>query len=79
MCTYLQAVGPGDRLAELPAAGQVRVGPGIQPEDNLLVASKAGVLRQTKGGKLWIEGKHKRCGLPETSLPWFNYAATANS
>ncbi|KAK9793711.1 hypothetical protein WJX73_004354 [Symbiochloris irregularis] len=57
-----QAVGPGDILLELPATGQVRVGAGIQPsgEGDTLVASRAGVLKQTKAGKVWIEGRLKR-------------------
>lgn len=54
------AVGPGDRLSELPASGQVRVGAGIQPADSYLVATKAGLLRQTRTGKLWIEGQNRR-------------------
>ena len=55
-----QAVLPGDEVLRLPEAGVVRVGMGLQQSGGALVTNRAGVLRQTKGGKLWVEGSQKR-------------------
>jgi hypothetical protein len=56
-----QAVLPGDEVLALPEAGVVRVGAGLQQNGAALVTNRAGVLRRTKGGKLWVEGSQKRC------------------
>ncbi|BDA49650.1 Exosome complex component rrp40 [Coccomyxa sp. Obi] len=55
-----QVVAPGDVVAVLPEQGKVKVGAGLYAEGNSLHTSKAGVLRQTKVGKLWVEGRQKR-------------------
>lgn len=55
-----RAVGPGDHVIKMPQSGEVRAGPGIEPHDDHLVASKPGILRQTNTGKFWIEGRQKR-------------------
>ena len=55
-----QAVLPGDEVLRLPEAGVVRVGAGLQQSGGALVTNRGGVLRQTKGGKLWVEGSQKR-------------------
>lgn len=55
-----QAVVPGAAVLTLPESGRLRVGGGLQPDGQHLVASKAGVLRATKAGKLWVEGRQKR-------------------
>lgn len=56
----VQLVSPGDSLSKLPSSGSVRVGAGISVEDGHLVTSKAGIARQTKAGKVWVEGRQKR-------------------
>lgn len=55
-----QVVAPGDVVAVLPEQGKVKVGAGLYAEGNSLHTSKAGMLRQTKAGKLWVEGRQKR-------------------
>ncbi len=57
-----QAVCPGDPLMVLPETGVVRIGGGVAQEGEQLLATKAGVLRQARGGKLWVEARQKRCG-----------------
>jgi hypothetical protein len=57
----LQSVCPGDVLMSLPETGVVRIGGGVQQEGEVLVATKAGVVQQAKGGKLWVEARQKRC------------------
>lgn len=58
-----QSVFPGDVLMALPETGVVRIGGGVQQDGELLVATKAGVLRrEAKGGKLWVEARQKRWG-----------------
>ena len=64
------ADGPaGDAVAQLPADGSaMRVGPGLlvssssssNDGNNFLVTARPGVLRQTKGGKLWVEARSRR-------------------
>ncbi len=58
MC--VQVVGPGDAVLVLPEDGDVRVGNGIQVQGDCLVSQRCGVVRQTKGGLLWVEGRQKR-------------------
>ena len=63
-------VGAGDAVARLPAdGGTMRVGPGLlvsssanDDEENggFLVTARPGILRQTKGGKLWVEARSRR-------------------
>ncbi|KAK9904762.1 hypothetical protein WJX75_002069 [Coccomyxa subellipsoidea] len=55
-----QVVGPGDVVAVLPEQGQIKVGAGLYADGNCLHTSKAGILRQTKSGKVWVEGRQKR-------------------
>lgn len=55
-----QAVLPGDEVLRLPEAGVVRVGAGLQQSGGALVTNRGGVLRQTKAGKLWVDGSQKR-------------------
>jgi exosome complex RNA-binding protein Rrp4 len=55
-----QAVAPGDIICQLPETGEVRVGSGVQLSSTQLCSVKAGILRQTTSGKLWIEGRQKR-------------------
>ena len=57
---HQQVVVPGAEVLTLPESGRLRVGGGLQPDGEHLVASKAGVLRATKAGKLWVEGRQKR-------------------
>ena len=56
----LQVVFPGQVLCKLPEAGQLRVGPGLQPHAGSVCTIKSGILRKTKTGKLWVEGRQKR-------------------
>ena len=51
-------------MLRLPEAGVVRVGAGLQQSGGALVTNRGGVLRQTKGGKLWVEGSQKRRAPP---------------
>ncbi|KAI3424177.1 hypothetical protein D9Q98_009536 [Chlorella vulgaris] len=58
--TVGKSVCPGDVLMSLPETGVVRIGGGVQQEGEVLVATKAGVVQQAKGGKLWVEARQKR-------------------
>jgi hypothetical protein len=57
---------PGDAVLRLPqAAGGpapvVRISSvGLRPEGGAVVAAKCGVVRRTRGGQLWLEGRQKR-------------------
>ena len=55
-----QGVCPGDVLTALPEMGVVRIGGGVQQDGEELVAVKAGVLQQARGGKLWVEARQRR-------------------
>lgn len=55
-----QVVFPGQVLCKLPEAGQLRVGPGLQPHAGSVCTIKSGILQKTKTGKLWVEGRQKR-------------------
>lgn len=57
---FAQVLGPGDSVLVLPDAGQVRVGAGLHAEGGHLRTTRAGVLRRTKAGKLWVQGRQKR-------------------
>ena len=57
---HVQVVSPGQILFKLPLAGAVRVGPGLQVEGDCLITTKSGILRKTKAGKFWVEGRSKR-------------------
>ena len=45
---------------QLPEVGIVRVGAGVQQDGDVLVACKAGVLQQSKEGKIWVQGSQRR-------------------
>ena len=74
---FAQVLGPGDSVLVLPDAGQVRVGAGLHAEGGHLRTTRAGVLRRTKAGKLWVQGRQKRCGrnltrgLPQVVAPTY--------
>ena len=59
-----QVVAPGDAVCQLPETGEVRVGSGVQLSAAQLRSIRAGFLRQTTSGKLWVEGRQKRCAQP---------------
>ena len=59
-CLCPQVLGPGDAVAALPENGEVRVGTGVIAEEGFLRTVRAGVPRQTKAGKIWLEGRSKR-------------------
>lgn len=52
---------PGDVVQAVPATGQLRLGPGLITHGGNVVANRSGVMRQGKGGQLWLEGRQKRC------------------
>lgn len=54
-------VTPGDVVLQLPEEGDVRIGVGLRIQEETLVSQRAGVLKQTKAGRLWVEGRQKRC------------------
>ena len=56
----LKVVAPGDSLLQLPKNGKLRIGTGISVEQDQLVTNRCGVARQTKAGKIWIEGRQRR-------------------
>jgi exosome complex component RRP40 len=56
----LQYVVPGDRVFKLPESGVVRVGTGLRDDGTQLLASRPGLLQQSKNGKLWVFGRQKR-------------------
>lgn len=47
-------------MTALPEMGVVRIGGGVQQDGEELVAVKAGVLQQARGGKLWVEARQRR-------------------
>ncbi|KAK9840562.1 hypothetical protein WJX81_001359 [Elliptochloris bilobata] len=53
-------VGPGDSVLVLPEAGQVRVGAGLHADGGHLRTTRPGILRRTKAGKLWVQGRQIR-------------------
>ncbi|KAL3134986.1 hypothetical protein ABBQ32_007940 [Trebouxia sp. C0010 RCD-2024] len=55
-----EVVFPGQSVCKLPDSGQLRVGPGLEAHNNALCTTKSGILRKTKVGKLWVEGRQKR-------------------
>lgn len=55
-----QAVAPGDAVARLPSSGELRVGPGLDADDTFLTTERAGVLRRTRAGKLWVSTRSSR-------------------
>ncbi len=56
-----QVAAPGDVIMLLPDDGAVTIGAGgLRPEGGAVVASKCGVVRRTRGGQLWLEGRQKR-------------------
>ena len=59
-CWLSQVVFPGQSLCKLPDTGQLRVGPGLEAYNENLCTTKSGILRKTKVGKLWVEGRQKR-------------------
>lgn len=56
----LQVVAPGDAVQALPSTGSIRIGTGLRAEHGFVVAQKCGIIRQTRNGKLWLEGRQKR-------------------
>ncbi len=56
----LQVVFPGQILCKIPSSGQLRLGPGLQPQAETVCTIKSGILHKTKTGKLWVEGRQKR-------------------
>jgi hypothetical protein len=56
-----QVVAPGDAVQALPEAGKIRIGPGLRAQEGFITAQKCGIVRKTKTGKLWLEGRQKRC------------------
>ncbi|KAL4543023.1 hypothetical protein Ndes2526B_g03701 [Nannochloris sp. 'desiccata'] len=51
---------PGDQVFQLPESGVVRVGTGLRDDGTQLIASRPGLLQQSKDGKLWVFGRQKR-------------------
>jgi exosome complex RNA-binding protein Rrp4 len=45
---------------ELPKEGEIRISPGLQVTGDHVTSSKPGVVRQTKNGTLWVDGRQKR-------------------
>lgn len=56
----VKVVTPGDGLLQLPKNGKLRIGTGIYVDEDQLVTNRCGVARQTKAGKVWVEGRQKR-------------------
>jgi exosome complex component RRP40 len=56
----MQYVVPGDQVFKLPESGVVRVGTGLRDDGIQLIASRPGLLQQSKNGKLWVFGRQKR-------------------
>jgi exosome complex RNA-binding protein Rrp4 len=59
----LQVVGPGDEVQQLPDSGSIRIGSGLRTQEGFVVSQKCGVVRQTRNGKIWLEGRQKRCAV----------------
>lgn len=55
-----QPLCPGDVVMALPETGVVRMGGGVRQEGEVLLATKAGLLRTARGGKVWVEARQRR-------------------
>ena len=51
---------PGEAVLKVPESGTLRLGPGLITHEGSVVATKCGVLKQTKTGNVWLEGRQKR-------------------
>lgn len=58
---FKQVVLPGQAVMQLPDSGEVRLGAGLQLANDSIASTRSGVLNQTKQGKLWVEGRQRRC------------------
>ena len=47
-------------MAALPPTGELRVGPGLDADGTHLITERAGVLRRTRAGKLWVAPRAPR-------------------
>lgn len=55
-----QVVGPGDKVLPIPSQGALRLSAGLTTHDGFVVSTKGGVLKQTRNGQLYLEGRQKR-------------------
>ncbi|KAJ3039922.1 exosome non-catalytic core subunit rrp40 [Rhizophlyctis rosea] len=55
-----QLVLPGDRILYDPSSQKIKIGPGLQQEDTLLIGTKLGVLHKAAGNRWWIDSNQRR-------------------
>lgn len=57
-----QVVGPGDKVLGVPEQGTLRLSAGLTTHDGAVTSLKGGVLKSTRTGQLFLEGRQKRWG-----------------
>ncbi|PNH00208.1 putative exosome complex component rrp40, partial [Tetrabaena socialis] len=55
-----KVVGPGDKLLEVPAQGTLRLSAGLTTHEGSVISTKGGILKATRTGQLYLEGRQKR-------------------
>ncbi|KAG2441023.1 hypothetical protein HXX76_003876 [Chlamydomonas incerta] len=55
-----KVVGPGDRVLDVPEQGTLRLSAGLTTHDGAVTSLKGGVLKSTRTGQLFLEGRQKR-------------------
>ncbi|EFJ47493.1 hypothetical protein VOLCADRAFT_61387, partial [Volvox carteri f. nagariensis] len=55
-----QVVGPGDKILEVPSQGTLRLSAGLTTHEGAVVSTKGGILKATRTGQLYLEGRQKR-------------------
>lgn len=55
-----KVVGPGDKVLDVPQQGTLRLSAGLTTQDGGVLSAKGAVLRQTRTGQLYLEGRQKR-------------------
>ncbi|KAG2486914.1 hypothetical protein HYH03_014413 [Edaphochlamys debaryana] len=55
-----KVVGPGDKVLDIPAQGTLRLSAGLTTHEGGVVSTKGGVLRSTRNGQYFLEGRQKR-------------------
>jgi len=51
---------PGDVIVQVTSETKLKIGPGLRRDNDVVVASKAGVLQFKKPSTVWVDGTQKR-------------------
>ncbi|GFR41490.1 hypothetical protein Agub_g2181 [Astrephomene gubernaculifera] len=55
-----KVVGPGDKVLDIPSQGTLRLSAGLTTHEGGVVSTKGGILKSTRTGQLYLEGRQKR-------------------